>query len=298
MVTGTPAHPITRPAPENGADLGVAISGVQNRTAAEGGGNRGPLVIALHGGTYSSAYFDIPGHSLLERADEQGIPVIALDRPAYGASTMLEPSDSIIASNALVVSDVIGRIWEEWSDRASGIVIIAHSIGGAIATDIAANRPSWPLLGIAVSGCLLDVPPESAKAWQELPDIPLIDLPTQVKDSVMFGPEGSYDSEMPAASHPSNTPVPRAELIDITSTWIERVREVASRVAVPVHSRQAEFDALWITDAQQVAYFAAAFVNSPRVDAALVPGSGHCIDFHIAGAGFQAEQLAFVKSLA
>lgn len=297
MVTESAAHPISRPAPETGAAAGIAITGTQNRTAADGGSGGVPLVIALHGGTYSSEYFDIPGHSLFERADEAGIPVIALDRPAYVGSTMLPPSDSIIASNAIVLSDVIGSIWEEWADRAPGIVLVAHSIGGAIATDIAANQPAWPLLGIAVSGCLLEVPPESAQAWQQLPDISLIELPTPVKDGVMFGPDGSYSAEMPAASHPSNTTVPRAELIDITSTWVDRVREVTSRVTVPVHSRQAEFDALWITDAQQVADFGAAFSNSPRVDAALVPGSGHCIDFHTAGADFQAEQLAFVKSL-
>ena len=45
-----------------------------------------PLVIALHGGTYTSAYFDVPGYSLLDRASGLGIPVIAVDRPGYGGS--------------------------------------------------------------------------------------------------------------------------------------------------------------------------------------------------------------------
>ena len=49
-----------------------------------------PLVIALHGGTYTSEYFDIPGYSLLDRAEAAGVPVIALDRPNYGGSSPLE----------------------------------------------------------------------------------------------------------------------------------------------------------------------------------------------------------------
>ncbi len=28
-----------------------------------------PLLVAIHGGSYSSAYFDIPGYSLLDRAE-------------------------------------------------------------------------------------------------------------------------------------------------------------------------------------------------------------------------------------
>ena len=31
-----------------------------------------PLVIALHGGTYTSEYFDIPGYSLLDRGEAAG----------------------------------------------------------------------------------------------------------------------------------------------------------------------------------------------------------------------------------
>jgi pimeloyl-ACP methyl ester carboxylesterase len=293
MDTGTTSIAFTRAPAESGPAAGITITGKQNPTAASGGPGSDPLVIALHGGTYTSDYFDIPGHSLLELADSRGIPVIALDRPSYGGSTPLPPVDEIIAANALVLEQVIGDIWTEWSERASGIVLIAHSIGGAVATDLAANQPSWPLLGIALSGCLLKVPTESAEAWESLPPIPMIDLPTPMKDAVMFGPADTYGPDMPAASYPSNVAVPRAELIDITSTWIARVRSVAARVTVPVHSRQAQFDALWVSDDEQVAEFGASFTSSPRVDARLEPGTGHCIDFHLVGPAFQAAELDF-----
>ena len=86
--------------------------------------------------------------------------------------------------------------------------------------------------------------------------------------------------------------MPKAELLDITGGWVERMPEVAAQVRVPVHSRQAEFGHL-ISDDAQVAEFKAAFTSAPWVDARLVPNAGHCIDFHLAAKAFQLEQLAF-----
>ncbi len=252
-----------------------------------------PLVLALHGGTYSSAYFDIPAHSLLDNAAALGVPVIALDRPNYVGSSPLTTDGSIISANAEVLGDAIGSIWVDHGGNGPGVVLVAHSIGGAVATEIAATPQSWPLLGLATSGCLVRVPAESAGAWAALPDIPMIDLPVPLKDQLMFGPESTYDDAMPAASHPSNTLVPKAELLDITGGWIARRAEVCSRVTVPVHHRQGEFDHLWITDKAEVDEYRAGFTAAPSVDAHLLPGSGHCIDFHLPSDEFQRSQLRF-----
>ena len=277
----------------NGAAKGMSISGTRRLLGKTRAASAVPLVVAIHGGTYTHRYFDIPGHSLIDQAGRLGIPIIALDRPGYGKSSPLPPAKADILTNAEVLDEVVGELWQEHGAHTAGVFVIGHSIGGAVVTAMAAKGPSWPLLGIAVSGCLLQVPPESKAAWAGLPDIPFIDLPVPLKDGVMFGPDWTYDSGMPAASHPSNTTCPRAELIDITSTWIDRVKATAAKVKVPVHARQGEFDKLWITDAAQMDGFRAAFTGSPRVDARLVPTAGHCIDFHRAGAGFQLEQLGF-----
>lgn len=162
---------------------------------------------------------------------------------------------------------------------------------------MAASRPSWPLLGIAVSGVGLAVTPGDDERWAALPE-GLVSLPTEIKDFVMFGPEGSYRPEMPAASHVANTTCPRAELIDITSTWPRVVREVTGKVTVPVHYRQAEFDRLWIVDQAQVRDFGKAFTQSPKVDAELFPAVGHCIDFHAAAGAFQEQQVKFALDCA
>lgn len=277
---------------------GREFSGRTNLNADFEPAEGAPLIVAVHGGTYTSAYFDIPGYSLLDRAAAQNVPVIAIDRPNYAGSSAAESGDSIILANAEVLREAIGSIWEQYRADSPGIVLVAHSIGAAVATAIAAASPSWPLLGLAISGCLVRVPPESRAAWEALPPIPVIDLPVPVKDQVMFGPAGSHSDDMPAASHPSNAPVPKDELLDITGEWIERRAEVCGRVRVPVHHRQGEFDALWITSQDEIDEFRAGFTAAESIDTALQPGSGHCIDFHFAGEEFQTAQLAFARDCA
>jgi pimeloyl-ACP methyl ester carboxylesterase len=270
-----------------------AISGIRCIPEMQPGGRPPPLVIAIHGGTYHSGYFDIAAYSLVRRAAALGIPIVALDRPGYGRSTAFPRADATITHNAERLNKVIGEVWRQFQPQSPGVVLIGHSIGGAIAVGIASLHPQWPLLGIAISGVGLASPPEAGEAWASLPDVAMLDLPVPMKDAVMFGPEWTYDNSMPTASRPADAPVPRAELIDIVTAWPALVRELAAKVTVPVHYRQGEFDKLWITDENQVLQFGQAFSASPSVDARLLESTGHCIDFHRVGAGFQLEQLAF-----
>ena len=252
-----------------------------------------PLIVALHGGGYTSAYFDIGGFSLLALGERLRMPVIAVDRPGYGASEVVDPVDVSHAGNAAVIDGAIASLWTERSAGCPGIVLIGHSIGGAIALQIAARRPTWPLLGVAVSGVGLRNATGDLEMWQSLPNLPLIELPSTIKDTKMFGAPNTYDSETPARSHAADAPAPRAELIDIVTAWPRDAAEVLARVAVPVHYRQADGDALWLVSTGEVAAFGAACTTSPMVDAAIVAPAGHCIDFHHLGHAFQLEQLAF-----
>jgi pimeloyl-ACP methyl ester carboxylesterase len=252
-----------------------------------------PLVIALPGGTYTSAYFDAPGMSLLDRAAALGISVLALDRPGYAGSTPFAPAEATITNNAERLDEAIGKIWNDAGGGARGIFVIGHSIGGAITVEIASRQPAWPLLGIAVSGVGLATNAADAGRYTGLPDIPMIDMPPPVKDRMMFGPPWTFAPDAPERSRVADAPVPRAELIDITHTWAGRVRGLAAKVTVPVHYRQAEFDPLWVVGQDQIDGFAAAFSASPLVDARSFASSGHCIDFHRLGLAFQLEQLEF-----
>lgn len=252
-----------------------------------------PLVVAVHGGTYDSAYFDVPGFSLLDRAEANGIPIVAIDRPGYGTTPLLPRSETVLNGQAKFLAGALEDVWRlHGSDRA-GIVVIAHSIGAAISAIMASEPVGFPLLGLAISGVGMRTPSEHRAMWESFPDLDHVDVPDPAKDQVMFGPDGSFDPEVPAMTHYTNRPTPKVELVDIVSTWQDRAPSVLSRITVPVHYRQGEEDRLWINGAAEVRSFERALSGSKRVDAAMEDGMGHCLDFHKVGASFQLEQLAF-----
>ena len=77
-----------------------------------------PLLAALHGGTYTSAYFGVaggPSGSFLDIAGRNGFSVLTVDRPGYGESTLLPEEER-------TPSPVRPRSWTTSSLR--------HSIGG------------------------------------------------------------------------------------------------------------------------------------------------------------------------
>jgi pimeloyl-ACP methyl ester carboxylesterase len=280
------AHEVT-------ANLFAGLSGRYCPASADKQLTDPPLVIAIHGGTYTSAYFDIPGHSLLDLAESIGIPVLAIDRPGYGASAPLAGEGSSIQGQAKFLTTALKEAWTQYGASTRGIVLIGHSIGGAIAISIAAQAGAdLPIIGLAISGVGLRVPAHFPAMWASFPDGP-VEFPVPLKDEVMFGPAGSFVDSMPAASHVSDAAAPRQEIIDIVTTWIEGVRGIVGRVRVPVHYRQAEFDKLWIVDESEVKQFGEAFTSSPSVDAALVKDTGHCMDFHRIGTALQVQQLGF-----
>lgn len=268
------------------------------------GGNRPPLplVVALHGGTYTSRYFDVPGASLLDRAVANGIPVVALDRPGYGGSPALPAGQSTVKGQASYLRKALEDCWQRYGEGTRGIFLIGHSIGGAITASIAAEvagaEPAFPLLGIALSGMCLKTPPEHKPLWESLPDTPTVEMPGPVKVQMMFGPAGSYDPAMIEASQAADAPAPKAELVDIVSTWTDNAPGTLSAIRVPVHYRQSAQDPLWIMGAEEVAGFARALAHSPRVDAAMVQQTGHCMDFHHYGHTLQMQQLAFALQCA
>ena len=264
--------------------------------AARGGRADLPVILAIHGGTYNCDYFDVPGHSLIDRATKAGFDIVAIDRPGYGDSTRLPETDAIIRANAVVLNDALPHLLARLDLADRPVFVIGHSIGGAIALTLASLQPDWRLTGVAVSGVGAETPPEDAGNYAHLPQQYLVELPTPMTDAVMFGPEGSHPADMPQASHLANTLVPRAELIDITGGWKDRVAGIAASIKVPVHYRQAEHEKLWLNSQDHVGAFGRLFTASPRVDAAMVANAGHCIDYHNAGEAFQKDQLEFAAA--
>ena len=253
-----------------------------------------PLIVAIHGGTYTSAYFDVPGYSLLNRAAAIGLRIIAPDRNGYGNTPALPSSESTILGNARSLTRGLHDAWHSYGAGCTGMVLIGHSIGGAIAACIAGDPTGLPIVGLAISGIGLRMPDRHASMPPLMPDTLFVDMPAEAKEALMFGPTGSLDSDvMPAATRLANAPAPIAEVVDITRYWPANARSILATIAVPVHYRQGELDRLWIVDDTEVKGFTHALISAPRVDAALTLGTGHCIDFHRAGPAFQVQQLGF-----
>lgn len=273
------------------------ISG-RSRNTEQGASFDAPLIVAIHGGTYTSEYFDVPGYSLLDRAAANGLPIIALDRPSYGTTAILPAAQMTLRGQADYLTEALTEAWRIYGGDRPGMVIIGHSIGAAISAMIASKPDGLPLIGLALSGVCMRTPPEHRPMWESLPDIPLAEIPSAVKDDVMFGPVGSFADDMPLASHVACTTAPKAELVDIVSTWQDDVRDVLGAITVSVHYRQGEFDKLWIVDEGEVAAFEAALCNSRRVDAKLMHGTGHCMDFHRVSAALHLQQLGFALQCA
>ncbi len=257
-----------------------------------------PLVVAIHGGTYTSSYFDLAGYSLFERAKALGIPLLALDRPGHGNSAPVSGEDASIVGQARILTQALPEAWAKFGQATRGIVLIGHSIGAAIATCIAADPADVPVIGLAISGVGLRVPSELREAFAASPDALTMDFPLPMKEHVMFGPEGSFFSNMPHGSHAANGPALRREIVDINTMWPDNARDILARVQVPVYYRQAEVDRLWIVDESEVQQFAAALTASPSVDAKMVKNTGHCMDFHRIGAALQVQQLGFALQCA
>ncbi len=273
------------------------LSGRQ-RTPARHPTAKAPLVVALHGGTYSSAYFDVPGYSLLDRASALGVPLVAPDRPGYVDSAKLPDGEGTIRGQARALTVALRDAWKRYGEGTQGIVLIGHSIGGAIAATIASEPEDLPIIGLAVSGVGMRTPTEHQDQWASLPNTPLVEMPLAAKDFLMFSPPGAFDASMPAASHVANTLCPRDELLDIVGAWHTVAPDVLRRITAPVHYRQAEFDQLWIVNQGEVDAFARALTHSSRVDAAMVRGTGHCMDFHYVGKALQIQQLGFALQCA
>lgn len=254
-----------------------------------------PLIVALHGGSYSSAFFDVAGYSLLDRAAAAGCPAIALDRPGYMESTLIVDRPDMLVANAERLDAGITRLWRDDRHDACGVVLVGHSIGGAIAILLAGRQLDWPLLGIAVSGVGLVLPPDGPIYESDEVTPERIDVPADLKNAAMFGRPESYSPDAPAAAANANAPVVYREIIDINTRWEPRAKEHCARVRVPVHYRQGEYDVVWSREQRNFDAFVNAFSGAAYVDAEIVENAAHAIDFHLIGPAFQNEQIAFAR---
>jgi pimeloyl-ACP methyl ester carboxylesterase len=252
-----------------------------------------PLLIALHGGGYNARYFDVPATSFLERCESAGYPAVALDRPGYGSSTPFGYGELSYAASAEVLSAAILDLWGQYGAGCPGVVLVGHSMGGAIACHIASRPGSWPLLGISMTGIAHEPPPGAGAVLDHVPaDQPVI-FPPDAIAGVMYGPAWTFAPGTPEAATLAVSPMPRPELVEVYDRWIEQAPALASKITIPVQAGLAEFDHFWIPGKSTVDGFAALFTASPHVEADVLRSTGHNVEHHYLAEAWHRRVLAF-----
>jgi pimeloyl-ACP methyl ester carboxylesterase len=254
-----------------------------------------PLLVCIPGGSYNARYFDVPGHSFVRAAIEGGFSVAALNRPGYEDSTPL--SRPTFAGNADALVAAIDDLWSKAKDGCTGVVLVGHSMGGAIAMHIASRPRPWPLLGIAISAIHYDAPEAVTQAWNSMPADISIEFSPEQRVQFMYGPTETYDGSVVAAASAASSPIPVAELLEVVDGWIRDFPAIAAAVDVPVHYGLSEHEQLWISSPAGVDAFAAAFTGAPSVSARQVLGVGHNIDHHHAGSQYRHDVLDWAGNL-
>jgi pimeloyl-ACP methyl ester carboxylesterase len=251
-----------------------------------------PLVVCVPGGSYGAEYFDVSGaQSVLNLSKSLKIPVIAIDRPGYGSST-LAPDDETAptyaqAQGRFLNSTVFPALWQEFGDvaKSSAVVLLAHSIGAmmaTIATGSYTGREGYPLAGLITSGIGSELVEGPRQGMLHLLSEPasLMHFEATPKDAIMLQlPHMNLAPlEICEFTERLNRPVPRAELQEINTTWLDYWKEYSTKVTVPVLHGLGGFDGLWTCSPKTLDAYKAAFAQSPKFTSEMIPMAPHCME--------------------
>ena len=252
------------------------------------------LLVALHGGTYTSKYFDTPSSSLLEFCASSGYSILALDRPGYGTATSVPFDQLSFDGQVPILQQALEEIWDEYGQQSAGMFFIGHSIGGMIALLLAAEKPEH-LLGVNMTGSGGLYNEQTKVAFASLvSDEPTVMMNIAIKLRAMYGPEWSYPAEQAQYDPQRDVPTAAIELAE-AQRWGERMPEVAAQVHVPVQFIVPEYDHIWRSDAEALSPVAAMFPAAPFVDVGVQRLAGHSVELHTLARAFYMKILAFVE---
>lgn len=255
-----------------------------------------PLLVCIHGGGSNGRYFQLKGRSLAGMAAERGFPVLLVDRPGY-AGNPVPTGASPIADSVPGIRRFVDEVRAGLEGEDHGVAVIGHSIGGAVALRLAADRDNWPLVGIAVSG-IGDMSPPSVKAMPLPANSVAFAPPPAFADALFHDPDRALDWKALASLRAATEPWLTSEIAEIVGDWPSEWRLVAQAIDVPVHLRLAEHDRIWESGAAVVARMAAALTHAPRVDARLLLNGGHLYEAYRQGRELIGAQLDFLTGCA
>jgi pimeloyl-ACP methyl ester carboxylesterase len=227
------------------------------------------VVVALHGGASTAAYFDCPGHprlSLLRAGALLGYTVIALDRPGYGASApypdaMQRPEQRVALAYG-AVDKILGA-----TPRGAGLFLLAHSAGCELAVRMAADERAGDvqLIGVELAGTGLQY---DDAAQEILKTATPTQRPTGLRE-LLWQPEHLYPAEVLNGITNSSTGAPYEAAM--VSDWV------------------------WKSDRDALAEIAALFTASPRFVINEQVGAGHNMSLSVSAAAYHMKVLSFVE---
>ncbi|KAH9574443.1 hypothetical protein CY35_01G057800 [Sphagnum magellanicum] len=105
-------------------------------------GTQGPVLFCLHGGGYTGLSFALVAGKMKEK-----VRIVAMDARGHGLSSTEDDSD---LSAEMQCQDVLNVIKAMYGHETPAIILVGHSMGGAIAVRVAAKRALPTLAGLVV----------------------------------------------------------------------------------------------------------------------------------------------------
>lgn len=249
------------------------------------------VIVAIHGGATSSAYFDCPGNprlSLLRMAATRGFTAIALDRPGYGASALYQDEMGDPDHRVALASGAVDKILGGDGAQGAGRFLLAHSAGCELALRMVVDERGADVFGIALAGTGLRYCPE-AKAV--ISRATTTNRPAGLRE-LLWQPTELYPPEVltGALSAPGV-----AYEAGATANWARRdFPDIAARVQVPVEFSVADHESVWESTPEALAAIAALFAGAPRVVVNEVADSGHNLSVGLTAESYHQQVLSFV----
>lgn len=248
------------------------------------------VIVALHGGATTSAYFDCPGHSelsLLRTAAAAGFTVLALDRPGYGSSRPFadhfdDPQRRVEAMYTAIDRHLGSR------PRGAGVFLASHSAGCHLGLRMAGDERGGRLLGLELAGTGRRRQPRAEEILSE-------SRPEGRRVSeLLWRPTRLYPPEL-IGGGPIAAGGPRYEAAQM-ATWTEvYFPALAGRTRIPVRYTVGEHERVWRNDPAGLADVAALFTAAPRVVLNVQPNSGHNLSVGHTATAYHLKLLSFVE---
>jgi pimeloyl-ACP methyl ester carboxylesterase len=252
------------------------------------------VVVALHGGASTAAYFDCPGHprlSLLRTAAALGYTVVALDRPGYGSSApypdaMQQPEQRIALAYG-AVDKILGT-----NPRGAGLFLLGHSAGCELAVRMAADERAGQdaVIGLGLAGTGLRY---AQAAGEMLKAATSTQRPSGLRE-LLWQPAHLYPPEVLSGMTNSSGGA-RYEATMVKDWPRQDFPALAAQIRVPVLFSHAEYEKVWQADPEALADIAALFTAAPRFVLNEQIDAGHNLSLSVSAAAYHMKVLSFVE---